>query len=81
MVGTREDVLALLDRVLDRTDAPRAEALYMGKYACAQIIQDADRGDAGPILRQSAEDEAQAPCCRETGACPSDQRRGDACLS
>jgi predicted Zn-dependent protease len=57
MVSTREDVLALLDRVLARTDAPRAEALYMGqdsaltRFATNQIHQNVREHDASVQVR------------------------------
>ncbi len=57
MVATGEDVLALLDRVLERTDAPRAEALYMGqdsaltRFANNQIHQNVREHDASVQVR------------------------------
>jgi predicted Zn-dependent protease len=57
MVATREDVLALLDRVLARTDATQAEALYMGqdsaltRFATNQIHQNVREHDASVQVR------------------------------
>jgi predicted Zn-dependent protease len=57
MVSTREDVLALLDRLLSRTDAPRAEALYLGqdsaltRFATNQIHQNVREHDASVQVR------------------------------
>ena len=57
MVSTREDVLALLDRVLSRTDASQSEALYMAqdsaltRFANNQIHQNVREHDASVQLR------------------------------
>ena len=57
MVSTREDVLALLDRVLSRTDASQSEALYIAqdsaltRFANNQIHQNVREHDASVQVR------------------------------
>lgn len=63
MVSTREEVLALLDRVLSRAEAPKAEALFMGqdsaltRFANNQIHQNVREHDASVQVRVISDDD------------------------